>query len=118
MAGERICPDCQTQNPPGVGGKCAKCKKRLPGYCFACYAAVTDENATACPTCGRRRWIFGDFTELACTFEKGRRRQVRYMTTLMKGGKLVHEWRCMTCFSDETHTDALVHFPDRPLAQV
>src|SRR6266508_2561397 len=118
MAAERICPHCQTQNLLGVGGKCAKCKKPLPEYCFACYGAVPDENVTACPACGRHRWVFGDFAELTCAFEKGRRRQHRYMTTLMKGGKAIHEWRCMNCFADETHTDPFAHFPDRPLAEV
>jgi hypothetical protein len=118
VTAERMCPHCRASNPLGVGGKCVTCKKRLPEYCFACYAAVADENATVCPACGRRRWVFGDFAELACAFEKGRRRQHRYMTALMKGGKAMHEWRCMTCFSDETRTDASTHFPDRPLAQV
>jgi hypothetical protein len=118
MAADRICPHCQAPNPLGARGKCVRCKKTLPEYCFACSAAIPDESTPACPSCGRRRWVFGDFTELACAFENGRRRQHRYMTTLMKGGRVMHEWRCMTCFSDETRTDASAHFPDRPLAQV
>ena len=118
MAAERICPHCKTQNPLGVGGKCVKCKKRLPEYCFACYAAVSDENVAACPACGRRRWIFGDLTDLPCTLEKGRQRSHRNMGAVMKTGKVMQIWRCMTCFAEETHTDALAHFPDRPLAEV
>lgn len=118
MDAQRICPHCQAANPFGVGGKCVKCKKRLPEYCFGCYAAVPDANAPACPACGRRRWVFGDLTDVACSFEKGRRREQRYMGAVAKDGKVLHEWRCMTCFAEETHTDAFAHFPDRPLAEV
>lgn len=118
VTGERICPSCQAPNPLDVGAKCVRCRKRLPAYCFACYAPVPGETATSCAACGQRRWVFGDFSDLACTFEKGRRRQHRYMATRMQNGKVVHEWRCMSCFSDETQTDPVAHFPDRPLAQV
>ncbi len=38
------------------------------------------------------------------------------MTTVMKGGKVMHEWRCMKCLTDETRTDAFAHFPDRVIA--
>lgn len=118
MSGERTCPHCQAPNPLDASAKCVRCRRPLPAYCFSCYAALPDEKAAKCAACGQRRWVFGDFTELSCTFEKRRRRSHRYMTTLMKSGKAMHEWRCMTCFSDETRTDAFAHFPDRPLAEV
>jgi hypothetical protein len=54
----------------------------------------------------------GDFAQVACVAEKGTVRQQRYMKTFMtKDGKVVHEWRCMTCLQDDTRTDALVHLP-------
>jgi hypothetical protein len=118
MAAERICPHCQASNPPNLSAKCVKCKKRLPEYCFACYAAVPDENARTCPACGQRRWVSGDLTDLPCAFEKGRRRTHRNMGAVMKAGKVMHMWRCMTCFAEETRTDPFSHFPDRPLAEV
>ncbi len=92
-----------------------KCRKRLPAYCFACYSPI-DEDAKACAACGRGHWVVGDLTELPCAVESGTVRQHRYMTTLRKGGKVVHEWRCMKCLTDETRTDALAHFPERATA--
>lgn len=112
---ERPCPYCRAANPLDLGAKCVKCKKRLPAYCFACYAPVGDDDAT-CRACGRGRWVVGDLADLPCATENGTVRQHRYMTTLAKGGKVVHEWRCMKCLTDQTRSDALAHFPDRQAA--
>jgi hypothetical protein len=109
---ERLCPTCQAANPLDLSRKCVKCKKRMPEYCFACFAALAD-GATACAACGRRRWNLYDVVELTCAAERGTPlRKMRYMTTIAKGGKVLHEWRCMTCLSDDTHTDAFSHFAE------
>jgi hypothetical protein len=87
--------------------------QEVAGYCFAYSAAIPDERVAACPDCGRRRWVVGDFAQLACAGERGKVvRNQRYMTTVFEGGKVLHEWRCMKCITDETHTDAFTHFPD------
>lgn len=59
----------------------------------------------------------GDFADLPCPSEAGgaATRKQRYMTTRMKARKVVHEWRCMKCYGEETITDAFAHFPDRPV---
>lgn len=108
---ERSCPHCQTANPLDLSRKCVKCKKRLPEYCFSCFAALAD-GATSCAACGRRRWNVYDIVELPCAQEpKSPVRKLRYMTTIAKGGKVLHEWRCLKCLTDDTHTDAFTHFP-------
>jgi len=108
---ERICPHCQATNALDLARKCAKCKKPLPAYCFYCIAPLAD-GATTCAACGRRRWNLYDIVDLACVSEAGVVRKQRYMTTIAKGGKVQHEWRCMKCLTDETHTDAFTHFPE------
>jgi hypothetical protein len=113
----RNCPHCQAPNPLDLGKKCVKCRKRLPAYCFACYSAIADEKLLSCPSCGRRRWVIGDYAEIPCAGEKSRVRNQRYMKTVFKGGKVVHEWRCMTCLLDETHTDAFTHFANEVTAR-
>ena len=60
----------------------------------------------------------GDLAQLPCAIENGTVRQHRYMTTLMKGGRVMHEWRCMKCLTDETRTEAFVHFPERATASL
>lgn len=115
VSGQRICPHCQAANPLDLSAKCVKCRKRLPAYCFACYAVIPDENAPTCAACGRPRWLVGAFADLPCASEGGlTRRKHRFMTTLVKGGKVLHEWRCMKCLTDETRTDAFTHFPEVP----
>ncbi len=109
---ERICPNCQAANPLDLSRKCVKCKKRMPEYCFGCLVALAD-GATSCASCGRRRWTLYDIVELPCAQERGTpRRKQRYMTTIVKDKKVVHEWRCLTCLTDDTHTDAFTHFPE------
>jgi hypothetical protein len=111
---DRICPNCQAANPLDLSRKCVKCKKRMPEYCFGCFAAVADE-ATSCGSCGRRRWNLYDTVELRCAQERGTPlRKHRYMATVMKDKKVQHEWRCMTCLTDDTHTDAFTHFAEGP----
>lgn len=114
----RVCPHCGADgNPLDPGGKCVRCRKRLPAYCFACYASVTDPDAKSCPECGRRRWVVGDMAQLACASEAGQTvRQHRFMTVVMKAGKPLNEWRCMKCLTDDTRTDAFAHFPDQVAA--
>jgi len=85
----------------------------MPTYCFACYTAIADDKVTSCPDCGQRRWVVGDFAQLPCVSEASRVRSQRYMATVFKSGKVLHEWRCMKCLTDETHTDAFIHFPDQ-----
>lgn len=112
----RTCPHCQAANPLDLGAKCVRCRKRMPAYCFACYAAIVDEKVSSCLSCGRRRWVVGDHADLACVAEASHVRNQRYMATVFTGGKVVHVWRCMKCLLDETHTDAFTHFPDQVTA--
>jgi hypothetical protein len=113
----RTCPHCGAANRLDLGTKCSACRKRLPAYCFACYAPIASDSAPACEACGQRRWIFGDHTDLPCASEAARAtRSQAYMRTRMRGDKVVHEWRCMKCFGEDTLTDAFSHFPSRPAA--
>jgi hypothetical protein len=113
----RTCPHCGAANPLDLGSKCVRCRKRLPPYCFACYAPIGRENDTSCAQCGRRRWVAGDLADLRCNNEAGGpvTRPHAYMFARMKAGKVMHWWRCMTCYAEEdTFTDAFAHFPERP----
>ena len=111
-SGQRPCPHCQKPIPVDLAKKCISCRKALPPYCFACLAPLTSEDVRTCPSCGRTRWIFGDHEEIACAVEKGNpKRRHRWMATVAKGGKVLHEWRCLKCLTDETRTDAFTHFP-------
>ena len=111
-AQERLCPHCQTPNPAELNTKCVKCRKRMGPFCFACYASV-DETATVCAACGRGRWVVGDHAQLACVVENGAVRDQRFMATVTRGGKILNEWRCMRCLTDETRSDPFAHFPER-----
>jgi hypothetical protein len=112
-SGHRTCPHCQKANALDLQTKCVACRKPLPSYCFACYEALANDKVRQCPSCGRARWVFGDHTDLACAVETGGpRRQHRWMATITKSGKVVHEWRCLKCLTDETRTDAFAHFPE------
>lgn len=118
MAGRRLCPHCAAVNPPDLSQKCARCRGRLPQYCFSCFAPLASAKDAGCASCGRRRWVFGDFAELRCVAEAGSvSRSHAYMTTRMKIGKVLHEWRCMKCFAEDTVTDAFSHFPEGPLVE-
>jgi hypothetical protein len=35
----------------------------------------------------------------------------------VKKGEVVHEWRCMQCFAEDTFTDAFSHFPQGPIVE-
>ncbi len=120
MGGERTCPHCRAANPLDLAKNCVRCRKRLPLYCFSCYAPIAGDKTSSCENCGRRRWIVGDFADLPCTSETASAvtRRHRYMETRMKAGKVVHQWRCMKCFAEDQFTDAFTHFPDRPLVEV
>ncbi len=108
----RSCPHCEAPIRVDLSGKCAKCGKRLTAYCFSCYAPIADPKVPSCAACGRRRWVVGDFADLPCASEAGApSRSHRFMTTVTKGGKVLLEWRCMKCLTDETRTDAFSHFP-------
>src|SRR5712691_1402424 len=65
----------------------------------------------SCGTCTERRWVIGDFADLPCVAEAGVVvRPHRYMTTRMRAGKVVHQWRCLRCFAEDALTDAFSHF--------
>ena len=114
-AQERLCPHCHAPNGLDLGAKCAKCRKRMGTYCFSCYAPV-DDAAAVCAACGRGRWVVGDLADLPCAVENGTRREHRYMATVTRNKKIVNEWRCMKCLTDETRTDVFAHFPERSIA--
>jgi len=118
VAGQRLCPLCQAVNPLDLSQKCVRCRKRLPLYCFSCYAPLAGDTEARCASCGQRRWVVGTFAALRCAAEAGSViRSHRYMTTRMKAGKVVHEWRCMKCFAEDRVTDAFSHFPEGPLIE-
>jgi hypothetical protein len=87
--------------------------RKVPLQCFACKAPISGDSVRTCAACGRQRWIFGDFDDLKCASETvATLRSHAYMRTRMQAGKVVHEWRCMKCFGEDTVTDAFSHFPD------
>ena len=111
-AQERLCPHCAAPNPVELNAKCVKCRKRMGPFCFNCYAPIASDDARACGSCGRARWVFGDHTDLPCAVEAGHPgRKHRWMATVTRNGAVVHEWRCLRCLTDETRTDAFEHFP-------
>lgn len=113
-ASARLCPACGAANPLDLSKKCVRCRKALPLYCFGCYEPIAGEKEARCPGCGRGRWVVGDHADMPCVAEAGHpTRSQRYMTTRVRAKKIVHEWRCMKCFAEDTLTDPFRHFPDR-----